>query len=66
MKNYWIKILLAALVCVLAVVAVKELPCLLRGGDESEVYKHYVGRPDLKVGFVKDYRVDDSRILMRD
>ena len=28
--------------------------------EVSEVYRHYVGRPDLKVGFVKDYRVDDS------
>lgn len=26
----------------------------------SEVYLHYKDRADLKVGFVKDYRVDDS------
>ncbi len=52
--------MVVSVACVLAVVAVKYLPALLCGGGESEVYHRYEHRDDLKVGFVKDYRVDDS------
>ena len=60
MKNWKLKFLVVSVACVLAVVAVKYLPALLCGGGESEVYHRYEHRDDLKVGFVKDYRVDDS------
>ncbi len=60
MKNWRLKFLVVSVACVLAVVAVKYLPALLCGGGESEVYHRYEHRDDLKVGFVKDYRVDDS------
>ena len=52
--------MVVSVACVLAVVAVKYLPALLCGGGESEVYHRYEHRDDLKVGFVKDYRIDDS------
>ncbi len=60
MKNWKLKFLVVSVACVLAVVAVKYLPALLCGGGESEVYHRYEHRDDLKVGFVKDYRIDDS------
>ncbi len=60
MKNWKLKFLVVSVACVLAVVAVKYLPALLCGGEESEVYHRYEHRDDLKVGFVKDYRIDDS------
>ena len=60
MKNWRLKFLVVSVACVLAVVAVKYLPALLCGGGESEVYHRYEHRDDLKVGFVKDYRIDDS------
>ncbi|MBR6131453.1 MAG: hypothetical protein IKQ20_06305 [Bacteroidales bacterium] len=60
MKNWRLKFLVVSVACVLAVVAVKYLPALLCGGGESEVYPRYEHRDDLKVGFVKDYRIDDS------
>ena len=60
MKNWKLKFLVVSVACVLAVVAVKYLPALLCGGGESAVYHRYEHRDDLKVGFVKDYRVDDS------
>ena len=60
MKNWRLKFLVVSVACVLAVVAVKYLPALLCGGGEREVYHRYEHRDDLKVGFVKDYRIDDS------
>lgn len=63
MKNWKLKFLVVSVACVLAVVAVKYLPTLLCGGGESEVYHRYEHRDDLKVGFVKDYRIDDSTIV---
>ncbi|MCR4931686.1 MAG: hypothetical protein K5918_04530 [Bacteroidales bacterium] len=31
-----------------------------RHNEVSEIYRHYKDRDDLRVGFVKDYRIDDS------
>ena len=63
MKHWRLKLILTTLCCLLFVVAVKYLPALLCGGGESEVYHRYEHRDDLKVGFVKDYRVDDSTFV---
>lgn len=59
MKNWRLKFLIATLGCVLAVLAVKYLPCLLRG-ETSELYRRYEHRDGFKAGFVKDFRVNDS------
>ena len=47
-------------IAALASLAVTVGVVVHRHNSVSEVYKQYAGRPDLKVGFVKDYRIDDS------
>lgn len=60
MKNWRLKVILLTVCCILIAVAVKYLPSILHRDDVSEVYRHYEHRQDLKVGFIKDYRIDDS------
>ena len=49
-------------IAALASLAVTVGVVVHRHNSVSEVYKQYSGRPDLKVGFVKDYRIDDTTV----
>ena len=55
-KKITILLSVAALVAALVTVAVM----LRRYSQTSEVYRRYAQRDDLKVGFVKDYRINDT------
>lgn len=59
MKNWRCKFLIITLGCVLAVLAVKYLPSLLRS-EANELYRRYEHCDGVKVGFVKDFRINDS------
>ena len=49
-------------IAALASLAVTVGVVVHRHNSVSEVYKQYAGRPDLKVGFVKDYRINDTTV----
>ena len=60
MRSWFTRLCLGAIACILAVAAVKYHPLVLHGSETSEVYRRYAQRDDLKVGFVKDYRINDT------
>lgn len=63
MKHWGLIFLILALGCILAAVAVKCWPRTLPPEQCSEVYRRYCDRDDLKVAFVKDYRIDDTTVV---
>ncbi len=60
MKHWRLKLILTTLCCLLFFVAVKYLPSIVHSDEVSDVYRRYEHRDDLKVGYIKDYRIDDS------
>ena len=63
MKHWRLKLILTTLCCLLFVVAVKYLPSIVHSDEVSDVYRRYEHRDDLKVGYIKDYRIDDSTVV---
>ena len=60
MKKLWP---ITTILCLLTVVGCTVYvlwSCIVPLGKTSEVYRRYAQRDDLKVGFVKDYRINDT------
>ena len=60
MRSWFTRLCLGAIACILAVAVGKYQPLVFHGDDTGEVYRRYAQRDDLKVGFVKDYRINDT------
>lgn len=63
MKYKYIFRILVSVVVLITICAFRTVPRTLPADRCGEVYQKYKNRKDLKVCFVKDYRIDDSTIV---